>query len=1182
MLNRTKKLERDKRTDRINKSKVALNTLIKENKSKCLDDLYSTSEILFKKKDKNIKDKLLLQAIKYIIDEKNTNEGLDDKNKFNAYPSLYDPEFNKKIFSKKEFNINKIKPIDDSLDLDQQADKMCKFNLSNNQKFLKTYISSETPYNGLLLFHGTGVGKTCSSISIAENFKEVLMETNKKITILLNPSIKDNFIKNIFNIEKLKESKVEDQCTKDSYVKEANINVKDNMSDINSKIMKIINNRYNFYGYGAFSNLIELIENNISSRYEDEEIIESLFEKEIKERFSNTVMIIDEVHNIKETTDDKILPKLLRRVLQIVENMKIILLSATPMFDKPTEIIDILNLLLSNDKRTLIEKSKVFNKGNITEEGKVILVNKSKGYISYLRGEHPLKFPKRFYADIFEKTKFGKLVPIINKPPIMDMKKNEIEKENRISLLKIVNCVMTGEQKKKYNNINLDSSEDDFGAFNQRGLMASNIIYPSEDSEADIASLISDRGISNIIKKNRNIYEIKDPKKYGNFFELKNLKNYSTKIAKIVENISTSEGIVFIYSQFISAGVMPISFALEKNGYSKLNGSLFNKPKEQQEKEKKYIIISGDDEVSKDAYSKYLKIESKNKNGEKVKVIIGSSTAAEGLDFKYIREVHVLEPWYHFNKIDQVIGRGIRNCSHKDLPKEQRNVVVYLYGATNNIDPSKVEETIDLKLYRLSETKMRQIAEVEYLLKVNAVDCNLNIEENTFTDKYYETPVEMITSKNTVHMVSLNDINNSKQCNFQKCDFKCNPDLSELPNKEINNDTFTFHKVRDNVYDIKQLLQNLFRNQSIYTISELQTEFAKYNDEKDYFLLYYSLTELINKQELFSDVYGKIGMISKQGIYYIFTHEYLSNQFVSFDDLYRPNSNKVRLIDITDLKSVEKGEEDDTTKIFNITKIHNYIIRIENEEKRPLLKDKNFKKINKDALNVMFNELLSYNNFNYDILTPNYKQEILNFILKRSNSKNPLTEIENEIKKGVQKNILYMTDINVMYDKEDFVWGYKILIEDKIKYFKYDSKKRDIIEASPPEYKTIQKNINRKIREEPPSSIIIGYLEYKPNTNSVSLKIRDKGKEGKKGTQKKTGSVCGNDGMKKNTIIKFIEQTIEGSYETIEDGKIPGKPNLCLELELRLRNHDHNTTNGFRWFYNLEETYERELNKKIY
>ena len=98
------------------------------------------------------------------------------------------------------------------MSLQELTNKMCRFKLSSNQKFLKKFISNKTPYNGLLLFHGTGVGKTCSSISIAEQFTESIDSLNKKIVIMLNPSIKVNFIKNIFSIENLKRNK--SQCTK--------------------------------------------------------------------------------------------------------------------------------------------------------------------------------------------------------------------------------------------------------------------------------------------------------------------------------------------------------------------------------------------------------------------------------------------------------------------------------------------------------------------------------------------------------------------------------------------------------------------------------------------------------------------------------------------------------------------------------------------------------------------------------------------------------------------------------------------------------------------------------------------------------------------------------------------------------------------------------------------------------
>ena len=43
--------------------------------------------------------------------------------------------------------------------------------LSSAQQFLKTYMAEDTPYNGVLVNHGVGQGKTCTGITIAENYK---------------------------------------------------------------------------------------------------------------------------------------------------------------------------------------------------------------------------------------------------------------------------------------------------------------------------------------------------------------------------------------------------------------------------------------------------------------------------------------------------------------------------------------------------------------------------------------------------------------------------------------------------------------------------------------------------------------------------------------------------------------------------------------------------------------------------------------------------------------------------------------------------------------------------------------------------------------------------------------------------------------------------------------------------
>ena len=93
------------------------------------------------------------------------------------------------------------------------------FELDPHQVFLKNYISPDTPYNGILIFHGTGVGKTCSAVSIAEGFKKTLKNINKKVLILSN--LRDNFKKEIYDFSKDNLSKqfqnINFQCTGKNY-----------------------------------------------------------------------------------------------------------------------------------------------------------------------------------------------------------------------------------------------------------------------------------------------------------------------------------------------------------------------------------------------------------------------------------------------------------------------------------------------------------------------------------------------------------------------------------------------------------------------------------------------------------------------------------------------------------------------------------------------------------------------------------------------------------------------------------------------------------------------------------------------------------------------------------------------------------------------------------------------------
>ena len=210
---------------------------------------------------------------------------------------------------------------------------------------------------------------------------------------------------------------------------------------------------------------------------------------------------------------------------------------------------------------------------------------------------------------------------------------------------------------------------------------------------------------------------------------------FHVKIKNIIKNIKNSEGIIFIYTDYIWSGAIPLGIALEHIGFNKFNGkNLLDsndkdeplnydmKPRSKISDEGEfsranYIILSGNDTFSNDNDNelKILKSE-ENKDGKKIKVVIGSSITGEGIDFKNIREIHVMDPWYHLNKLEQIIGRGIRFCSHSMLEKSKHNVTVFLHTAVY-----KSYETTDHYNYRLGEKKSIEIGEIEMILKINSL-----------------------------------------------------------------------------------------------------------------------------------------------------------------------------------------------------------------------------------------------------------------------------------------------------------------------------------------------------------------------------------------------------------------------------------------------------------------------------
>ena len=262
-----------------------------------------------------------------------------------------------------------------------------------------------------------------------------------------------------------------------------------------------------------------------------------------------------------------------------------------------------------------------------------------------------------------------------------------------------------------------------------------NIIYPSKKlldhyKPEYVKSILNNntgkKGLQNVFENVNSLpFKYKD-NEFKNMFDLSILENYSKKIHNICNHINDSiDSVSLVYSERIWSGVVPMAIALEEMGYSRPNKK-HNLLKNKKVEGLNYIMITGNKLFSKNNKEEIKHaVQEENKNGSKIKVIIISLAGAEGIDFKFIRNAFIMDPWYNMNRLEQVIGRCIREGSHLSLPPQQRNCCIYLYAVTNG---SQVE-TIDMKVYRMAESKELQISNVSRVIKENAIDCILSSKE---------------------------------------------------------------------------------------------------------------------------------------------------------------------------------------------------------------------------------------------------------------------------------------------------------------------------------------------------------------------------------------------------------------------------------------------------------------------
>lgn len=980
------------------------------------------------------------------------------------YPSLNDNSFNEKITLKQEFNDTQYEGIktekdetgkEVAMDVETYSNILsdAPFELQPHQAFVKNFLSLQTPYNSLLLYHGLGSGKTCSAIGVCEEQREYLkqMGINKKIIIIAAPNVQDNFRLQLFDERKLVETdglwNIR-ACTGNKMLKEINpTNLRMLTKEmIVKQINHLINTYYSFVGYIQFANLVDDIIAKVDSALGDradlsEETRQKYIHAQLNNEFNNSLIVIDEVHNIRIADENprKSAAVNLMKIAHSVENLRFLLLSATPMYNNYAEIVWLLNLMNVNDKRAAVEIKQIFAPDgqflvDLTKPdgeqnvGERLFVQKCTGYVSFVRGENPYTFPFRVYPDLFAEPANNFISalkdvssndpkdaehpeypayqmnnkPIDHDKPIIPMFLTNIGETQMYGYKCIINYLKREQQQLTNDALKFENMESFGYTILQKPIEALNMVYPVDGlkeyaKELEVAAsaakevpvidapvtpeklkeykaspLVKEleqeqkeesvregldvedesegqgedqsggeptiRGtLSNITGKSGLKYAMQFDgtgdsaikgnfeyrprilKKYGRIFSPDNIHLYSAKIAQICDCIRqknrdgigfrVSKGIILIYSQYIDSGLIPVALALEELGftrYGKDSKSLFKTPPPNTPVDvntmlprqgktpfmpARYTMITGDKRLSKNNDADIKAITSvNNKNGNIIKVVLISTAGSEGIDLKFIRQVHILDPWYNMNRIEQIIGRAVRNFSHKDLPFNERNVEIFLHG-TMLLDQDAAEEAADLYVYRVAEMKAIQIGKISRLLKETAVDCVLNYEQTTLTRAHFEemgqNPVPQMLSYYTADDESIQyqvgDVPFSATCDYGQCEYKC-LNLNETGALEetatpapeaIRRDTYNEKFIMSNAEKIVQKIKDIFSNKGngpryFYKKAHLRKLINTPHEFPD-LQIYAAISKLIyDKSEFITDFYNRAGNLVNIGDYYLF------------------------------------------------------------------------------------------------------------------------------------------------------------------------------------------------------------------------------------------------------------------------------------------------------------------------
>lgn len=678
--------------------------------------------------------------------------------------------------------------------VDALLNQQQKLILNTYQSFITNLFNPLADFNSIYLIHGTGTGKTITSLSVANEYQKqyrTAMRNDKNSAYGdIRSIVIVGFTKDIFKAELINHpefgfiSSNEYKELKDLQANaHENTLIMDRLNALQNKLFRRISDRrmngiFQFYGYRQlFLRIINVEDFNKKTGTKNSEssiayindigkILTWIKDGSIRlnhgfiQSLSHSLFICDEVHNayykdnvniygltLQIINDYFAIPKLYNPNWNESQQncLRFMYLSATPFNSNPEEIVPIINLLYS--QRDRVQVADIFDSDkNVTKAGAQLIINKSAGHISYIMDDNPIQYPEGKFV--------GETIPAI-------------------SYLKFIRCPMSKEHQILYDTYMKSRS---YGRNNKDSDHKSSSKDDNEDDNEDDDEDDNEKHQSNTLKdfvfksgkKNKDLLyqyplvreEIKEgispyketPNKLlvSDTFKLDKLHTYSSKyfsmLSEIIRLKGSQHGKIFVYHPFVrGSGVDLICRIFRTNGLLEDNeqpgdGSicmdcdmLF---KDHGTKTKcnfrpvRFLTITG--YISKSMQVGYLRKYNSpdNTNGESFKILLGSKAMSESHTLKACRHLMVVHQPASISKLIQIVGRGIRKNSHELLPKELRTVEIQIFVTSTNAK-SKDSLSIEEESYRSKMDNYKSILNIERILFDQSIDYLINFRFKT-------------------------------------------------------------------------------------------------------------------------------------------------------------------------------------------------------------------------------------------------------------------------------------------------------------------------------------------------------------------------------------------------------------------------------------------------------------------